>query len=170
VKSDDDLGELTFEVGLFSVLSVRGRRSTRGRQTVREEPVLRVFFMFLLGFAFDPFWFRVLVESGFGQSAAAGRRSAGAWRIVRVLPADGPLFRVVSGGSGRYFGRSAVQGWAVRGVGADGPRQQAGRSAWLEWTVRPAWPDSPPEADSLLLGSIPPFLSRASACASRNRS
>jgi hypothetical protein len=98
-KSDDDLGELTFEVGLFSVLSVRGVQSAWGRRTVREEPVLRVFFVFLLGFAFDPFWFRVLVGSGFGKSAATGGRSAGAWQTVRVLPADGPLFRVVSGGS-----------------------------------------------------------------------
>jgi hypothetical protein len=150
-KSDDDLGELTFEVGLFSVLFVRGGQSARGMRTVREEPVLRVFFVFLLGFAFDPFWFRVLVGSGFGQSATAGGRSAGAWRTVRVLPADGPLFRVVSGGSGRYFGRSAAQGRTVRGVGADGPRQQAGRSTWLKRTVRPAWPDSSPEADSLVL-------------------
>jgi hypothetical protein len=110
-----------------------------------------VFFVFLLGFVFDPCRFRVLAGSGFGQSAAAGGRSAGAWRTVRVLPADGPLFMVVSGGSGRHFGRSAAQGRTVRSVGADGPRQQAGRSAWLEWTVRPAWPDSPPEADSLVL-------------------
>jgi hypothetical protein len=61
---------------------------------VRAHSVLRVFFVFLLGFAFDPFWFRDLVGSGFGQSAAAGGRSAGAWRTVRVLPADGPLFGV----------------------------------------------------------------------------
>jgi hypothetical protein len=55
-KSDDDLGELTFEVGLFSVLSVWRGRSAKGRQTVREERVLPVFFVFLLGFAFDPLW------------------------------------------------------------------------------------------------------------------
>jgi hypothetical protein len=111
-----------------------------------------VFFVFLLGFAFDPFWFRVLVEvvSDSPQQRAGGR-SASAWRTVRVLPADGPLFRVVSGGSGRYFGWSAAQGRTVRGVGADGLRPQAGRSAWLERTVRPVWPDSPPEADSLVL-------------------
>jgi hypothetical protein len=30
-KSDDDLGELTFEVGLFSVLSVRRGRSARSQ-------------------------------------------------------------------------------------------------------------------------------------------
>jgi hypothetical protein len=56
MKSDDDLGELTFEVGLFSVLSVRRGQSARGRRTVREEQVLPMFFVFLLGFAFDPSW------------------------------------------------------------------------------------------------------------------
>jgi hypothetical protein len=45
-KSVDDLGELTFEVGLFSVLSVMRGQSTRGRRTVREECVLPVFFVF----------------------------------------------------------------------------------------------------------------------------
>jgi hypothetical protein len=105
----------------------------------------------LLGFAFDPFWFRALVGSGFGQSAAAGGRSAGAWRTVRVLPADSPLFGVVSGGSVCFFGRSAAQGRTVHGVGADSPRQQAGRSAWLEWTVRPSWPDGPPEPECFVL-------------------
>jgi hypothetical protein len=55
-KSDDDLGELTFEVGLFSILSVWRGRSARGRRTVREERVLPVFFVLLL-FAFDPFCF-----------------------------------------------------------------------------------------------------------------
>jgi hypothetical protein len=55
-KSDDDLGELTFEVGLFSGLSVRREQSARDWRTVREERVLPVFFMFLLGFAFDLSW------------------------------------------------------------------------------------------------------------------
>jgi hypothetical protein len=50
------LEELTFEVGLFSVLSVRCGQSTRGRRTVREERVLPVFFVFFLGFVFDPSW------------------------------------------------------------------------------------------------------------------
>jgi hypothetical protein len=82
-RSGDGLGVLTFGVEQFSVLFVPGGRSVR-----------TVFFVFLLGFAFDPFWFRVLVGSGFGQSAAAGGRSAGALRTVRVLPADGPFFGV----------------------------------------------------------------------------
>jgi hypothetical protein len=50
------LGELTFEVGLFSGLSVRRGQSARDRRTVREERVLLVFFVFLLDFAFDPSW------------------------------------------------------------------------------------------------------------------
>jgi hypothetical protein len=57
-KSDDDLGELTFEVGLFSVLSVRRGRSARGRRTVREEPVRRGFFVFLFRFVMIWFCFR----------------------------------------------------------------------------------------------------------------
>jgi hypothetical protein len=39
-----------------------------------------------------------LVGRSFGRSAAAGGRSAGAWRTVRVLPADGPFSRVASVG------------------------------------------------------------------------
>jgi hypothetical protein len=86
------LGVLTFGVEKFSVLFVPGGWSARACRTVREHSVLHVFFVFLLSFALDLFWFRVLVGRGFGQSAAAGGRSAGAWRTVRVLPADGLLF------------------------------------------------------------------------------
>jgi hypothetical protein len=60
------LGELTFEVGLFFVLSERGEQSAWGRRTVREEQVLPVFFVFLLGFSFNPSWLRVFVGRGFG--------------------------------------------------------------------------------------------------------
>jgi hypothetical protein len=55
-KSDDDLGKLTFEVGLFSVLSVPGGRSARVGRTVHVNSVRRVFFVFLLAFHFDPSW------------------------------------------------------------------------------------------------------------------
>jgi hypothetical protein len=94
-RSGDGLRVLTFGVELFSVLSVPGGRSARAWRTVRMHSVVRVFFVFFLGFAFDPFWFQVLVGSGLGQSAAAGGRSAGAWRTVHVLPADGPFFGVL---------------------------------------------------------------------------
>jgi hypothetical protein len=52
---------LTFKVEQFSALSARGRRSARVRRTVRAVRVGRVFFVFLLGFVFDSWWFRVLV-------------------------------------------------------------------------------------------------------------
>jgi hypothetical protein len=51
------LGVLTFGVEQFSVLFVLGGRSERARRTVRAYSVLHVFFVFLLGFTFDPFWF-----------------------------------------------------------------------------------------------------------------
>jgi hypothetical protein len=56
-KSDDDLGELTFGVRLFSVMSVPGGRSARVWRTVCVSNVLRMVFVFLLSFSFDPFWF-----------------------------------------------------------------------------------------------------------------
>jgi hypothetical protein len=117
--------------------------------------------VFLLGFAFDPFWFWALVGSGFEQSAAAGGRSAGAWQTVRVLPTDGLLFGVVSGGFVCFFRQSAAQGRTVRGVGADSPRQQAGRSAWPVRTVRPSCPDGPPEPECFVPWfdpSLPSFV------------
>jgi hypothetical protein len=61
-----------------------------------------------------------------------------------MLPADGPLFEDVSGGSMCFFGRSVAKGRTVRGVCADSPRQQAGQSAWPVRMVRPTWPDGPP--------------------------
>jgi hypothetical protein len=48
------LGELTFEVGLFLGLLVKRGQSAGVWRTVREPSVLRVFFVFLLVFVFDP--------------------------------------------------------------------------------------------------------------------
>jgi hypothetical protein len=56
-KSDDDLGELTFEVEQFSALSVRRGRSAGKWRTIRGLRVRQVFFVFLLAFRFDPLWF-----------------------------------------------------------------------------------------------------------------
>jgi hypothetical protein len=53
-KSNDDLGELTFEVEQFSALSARCGRSAGRSRTVRELRVRPVFFVFLLAFRFDP--------------------------------------------------------------------------------------------------------------------
>jgi hypothetical protein len=65
--SDDDLGELTFDVGLFSVLSVWRGRSARGRRTVREELVHRAFSVFLFRFVLIRFCFRFSLQSVCGQ-------------------------------------------------------------------------------------------------------
>jgi hypothetical protein len=51
------LGVFIFGVEQFAVLFVPGERSARARRTVRAYSVLRVFFVFLLSFAFDPSWF-----------------------------------------------------------------------------------------------------------------
>jgi hypothetical protein len=67
-KSDDDLGEWTFVVGLFSVLSEGRGRSARGRRTVREEPVRRAFFVFLFCFVLIRFCFRFSLQPVYGRS------------------------------------------------------------------------------------------------------
>jgi hypothetical protein len=51
------LGVLTFGVKQFSVLFVPRGRSARARRTVHAHSVRRVFFVFLLVFAFDPVCF-----------------------------------------------------------------------------------------------------------------
>jgi hypothetical protein len=66
-----------------------------------------------------------------------GGQSAGAWRTVRVLPADGQLFGVATGGSVFFF-------QTVRGSGPDGPWCGCGQSAAAGRTVRVACADSPP--------------------------
>jgi hypothetical protein len=90
--------------------------------------------------------------------------------MVRLAFADGPFSWVGSGGSVLFNGRSAAQAGqsvarvrTVRGTLPDGPRGHHGRSALSGRTVRQ-------RLAALLLGSIPSSLSRASACASRNRS
>jgi hypothetical protein len=87
-----------------------------------------------------------------------GGRSAGAWRTVRVLPANGPLFRpslevlfAFSDGLRRRAGRSTVCVRTVRGSRPDGPRGPCGRSAPPGRTVRQS-------LSALFLGSIPPIL------------
>jgi hypothetical protein len=169
-KSDDDLGELTFEVERFFVLSTKGGRSPWCRRTVRAGAVHRVFFVFLLAFRFDQSWILVLVGRSFGRSACTGRtvrgcladspraprgRSVFRGSLLEVLFAltDGPRLRPDSPRQGCR--RSAVRCRTVRAA-------NRGRSALPGRTVRQ-------RLSALLLSSIPPFLSRASACASRNR-
>jgi hypothetical protein len=137
-RSVDGLEVLTFEVEQFSALSARRGQSACVWRTVRGLAVHRVFFVFLLGFAFDRFWFRVLVGRGFGRSACAGQ-------TVRGCLADSPR---------APRGRSVFRGSLLEVLLAltDSPRPRpddppylCGQSTWLVRTVRPSWPDGPPE-------------------------
>jgi hypothetical protein len=163
-KSDDDLGELTFEVGLF-FCSVRASRTVRviladGLRRACSSGVLRVLARLS---------FRSVVVLSFGWTK---------FRTVRGCLADSPraprgrsVFRgaslvvlcVLSDSPRRRAGQSAVLVRTVCVSRPDGPRGQCGRSAPPGRTVRQS-------LCALLLGSFPSFLSCASACASRNRS
>jgi hypothetical protein len=153
------LEELTFGVEQFSALSVPRERSAWTWRTVRVVPVRRVFFVFLLGFTFDPWCFQVLVGRSFGRSACAGR-------TVRVCLANSPR---------------APHGWfVIRGASLevllpfsdsprlrpDGPRQGCGQSAVPYRTVHAAFADSPPRlagqfARAWQLCSLVRFLPRS---------
>jgi hypothetical protein len=78
----------------------------------------------------------------------------GLFLLVLCALTDGPW---------RRAGQSAGLVRTVRGIRPDGPRGLCGRSAPPGRTVRQS-------LCALLLDSIPPSLSSASACASRNRS
>jgi hypothetical protein len=165
------LEELTFGVEQFSALAVPRGRSAWTWRTVHVVPVRRVFFVFLLGFAFDPWCFRVLVGRSFRRSACVGR-------TVHGCLADSPC---------APRGRSVIRGASLDvllpfsdspRLKLDGPRQWRGQSAVPCRTVRAAFADSPPRlagqsARAWQLCSLVPFLPPfflASACASRNRS
>jgi hypothetical protein len=107
-KSDDDLEELTFEVGRFSVLSARGGRSAWCRQTVRAAPVRRGVLCVLASFHFDPVLLQVFVAAGLWTVRASVADGPGPARTVRLAFADGSFSRVGSGGSVCINGRSAV--------------------------------------------------------------
>jgi hypothetical protein len=79
-----------------------------------------------------------------------GGQSAGAWRTVRVLPTEGPLYAVRLWRFWCLFRTVRGSGRTVCGKGADNPRYPAGQSARPLRTVRPAWPDSPPGAGSFV--------------------
>jgi hypothetical protein len=137
-RSGDGLGVLTFGVEQFSALSVpRGRSASClfvacSSCSCSASLSIRGVFEFWLGEVSDgP---RVL-----------GGQSAGSWRIVCVLPADGPLFAVRLWRICCLFPTVRGSGRTVRGKGADSPRYPAGQSARPLRTVRPACPDSPPE-------------------------
>jgi hypothetical protein len=170
-KSDDDLGELTFEVGLL-FCSVRASRTVRGVQADGPHRtcslgVLRVLARLSLSIRRDfEFWLDG-VSDGPQQRADGPRMPSGQ---SACSPRTVRFSRFASGGSVGFNGQSAAQAGRsavpvriVRGTLADGPRGPCGQSALPGRTVRQI-------QCALLLGSIPPTLSRASACASRNRS
>jgi hypothetical protein len=172
------LEELTFGVEQFSTLSVPRGRSAWTWRTIHAVPVRRVFFVFLLGFSFNPWCFRVLVGRSSGRSACAGR-------TVRGCLADSPR---------APRGRSVIRGASLEvlfpfsdsprirpdspWIRPDGPRKGCGQSAKPCRIVRAALADSSPRlagqsARAWQLCSLVRFVLRffrASACASRNRS
>jgi hypothetical protein len=120
----------------------RGRSAWTWR-TVRVVRVRRMFFVFFLGFVFDPSWFQVLVGQGFGRSACSGR-------TVRGCLADSPC---------APRGRSVIRGASLKDLlpfsdsprlRPDGPRQGCRQSVIPCRTVRPVWPDSPLEPGSFV--------------------
>jgi hypothetical protein len=136
-RSGDGLEVLTFEVEQFSAMFARRGRSASVWQTVCGLAVHRVFFMFLLGFTFDPWCFRVLVGRSFGRSACAGR-------TVRGCLADSPR---------DPRGQSVIRGVSLEvllpfsdspRLRPDGPWQGCGQSAIPCRTVRASFVDSPP--------------------------
>jgi hypothetical protein len=160
-KSDDDLGELTFEVVQF-FYSVRVGRTVRGVSTdgprgCCSSGVLRVLARLS---------FRSVVALSFGWAK---------FQTVRVYRADGPrvpggqsacsprtvrFSRFATRGSVRFngwsaaqVGQSAARVWTVRCTLPDGSRSPSR-------TVRPAWPDGPPGAGSFdsWFDSSLPFL------------
>jgi hypothetical protein len=143
-RSGDELGELTFEVGLFLGLFVKRGQSAGVWQTVREPSVLQVFFVFLLVFVFDPLCFRALVGRGFGQFAAAARTVRGCLADSPRAPRGRSVFRgslleillAFSDSPRLRAGRSAVRVWTVCGSRPDSPRGPCGQSAPLGRTVR----------------------------------
>jgi hypothetical protein len=149
-RSGDGLEELTFGVEQFSALSVPRGRSTWTWRTVRAclfvacsscscSALLSIRGVFV-------FW---LGEVSDGPRVPGGQ-SAGAWRTVLVLPADGLLFAVRLWRFCCLFQTVCGSGRTVCGKGADSPRYPAGESARPLRTVRPAWPDSPPEPGSFV--------------------
>jgi hypothetical protein len=107
-RSGDELGELTFGVEQFLVLSVRHGQFACPWWTVHGLCVLRVFIVFLLVFIFDPFCFRVLVGRGFGQSAAEARTVRGQADSPRPPRGQSVFPGVATRGSVEFFGQSAA--------------------------------------------------------------
>jgi hypothetical protein len=150
-RSGDGLEGLTFKVALFSVLSVGRGQSACWWRTVRDVRVRRVFFIFLLSFAFYPLCFRVLVGQSFERFACVGRtvrgcladspraprgRSVFRGSLLEVLLALTDSSRPRPDGPPYLCGQSTVPWRMVRLARADGPLGSCGQSAPLGRTVR----------------------------------
>jgi hypothetical protein len=162
-KSDDDLGELTFEVGLFSVLSVRRGRSVRSVFFPSSSCSCSVSFSIRRGFEFSLGKVSDSPQQRADGPRVPGGQSACSPRTVRYSGSSLEVLFAFSDGPRHRAGQSAVCVRTVRGSRPDGPRGLCRRFAAAGRTVRQS-------LSALRLGSFPPFLSRASACASRNRS
>jgi hypothetical protein len=138
------LEELTFGVEQFSALSVRGGQSACLWRTVRDLLFVVCYSCSCSSLLSIRRGFEFSLDEVSDGPRVPGRQSAGAWRTVRMLPADGPFFGFATGGSVGFNGRSAALGRTVRDTGADSPRYPTGQSARPLRTVRPTWPDSPP--------------------------
>jgi hypothetical protein len=135
-KSDDDLGELTFEVGHFSALPVPCERSAPHEfvrcSSCSCSPLvsIRRDFEFLLdGVSDGPQQQADGPRVPGGQSACSPRtvRFLGLLLLVLCDLTDGPRRRADSPQGWR--GRSAASSRTVREASADGPPLLAGRSA-----------------------------------------
>jgi hypothetical protein len=127
------------------------------RVLARSRLSIRSGFEFLLGKVSDS-----PQQQADGPRVPGGQSACSPW-TVHYSGSSLEVLCAFSDGPRRRAGQSAVCVRTVRGSRPDGPRGPCGRSAPPGRTVRQS-------LSALLLGSIPPFLSRASACASRNRS
>jgi hypothetical protein len=116
-----------------------------------------------LAFGFCCSWFADCPSFSSGRSGTHADGPPGLRRRSIFLGSLLLVLCALSDGPRRRAGQSVVLARTVRGSRPDGPRGQCRRSAPPSRTVRQS-------LCALLLGSIPPFLSCVSVCASRNRS
>jgi hypothetical protein len=169
-KSDDDLGKLTFGVVRFLLCphladDPRGPADSPRRSSSSRCSSCSCFVSFRSGLAFGfcCSWFADGPSFSSGRSATHADGPPGLCERSVFLGSLLLVLCVLSDGPRRGAGQSAGLARTVRGIRPDGSRGQCGRSAPPGRTVRQS-------LCALLLGSIPPFLSCASTCASRNRS
>jgi hypothetical protein len=135
-KSDDDLGELTFEVGRFSALSVPRGRSAPHVFVPCSSCSCSSFISIHRNFEFSLDGVSDSPQQRADGPRVPGGQSACSPRTVRVL---GLLLLVLcdlTDGPRRRAGQSAGLVRTVRDIRLDDPRGQCGRSAPPDRTVR----------------------------------